>query len=40
MDEKRIKAFLDKKNVFAVVGVSNDAERYGHQVYKNLRGAG
>lgn len=40
MDEKRIKAFLDKKNVFAVVGVSKDPKKYGHQVYKNLRGAG
>lgn len=32
--------FLDKKNTFAVVGASRDPEKYGHQVYKDLREAG
>jgi predicted CoA-binding protein len=40
MDEKLIKAFLDRKNIFAVIGVSRDSEKYGHQVYKDLRDAG
>ena len=40
MDEELIKAFLDKKNVFAVVGASRDAQKYGYQVYKDLKNAG
>jgi predicted CoA-binding protein len=40
MDKELIRTFLDKKNVFAVVGVSKDPRKYGHQVYKNLRDAG
>jgi predicted CoA-binding protein len=32
--------FLDKKNVFAVVGASRDPRKYGHQVYKDLHNAG
>jgi len=40
MDQELIRTFLNKKNVFAVVGVSKDPKKYGHQVYKNLRGAG
>jgi predicted CoA-binding protein len=40
MNEESIKAFLDKKNVFAVVGVSRNSEKYGHQVYRDLRYAG
>lgn len=39
-NEELIKAFLDKKNVFAVVGVSRNSEKYGHQVYRDLRYAG
>lgn len=39
MDEKLIMEFLDKKNVFAVVGASRNPEKYGHQVYKDLRNA-
>jgi predicted CoA-binding protein len=35
-----IKVFLDKKNVFAVVGASRDPKKYGFQVYKDLKGAG
>ena len=40
MDEKLIGAFLEKRNVFAVVGASRDQRKYGHQVYKDLRNAG
>ena len=40
MNEELIKAFLDKKNVFAVVGASRDPRKYGYQVYKDLRSAG
>jgi predicted CoA-binding protein len=38
--EKQIKAFLDKRNVFAVVGASRDPQKYGHQVYRDLKDAG
>lgn len=40
MDEKLIMEFLDKTNVFAVVGASRNPKKYGHQVYKDLRNAG
>ena len=40
MNEKLITEFLDKKNIFAVVGASRDPEKYGHQVFKDLRNAG
>jgi len=40
MDEKLILEFLNKKNVFAVVGASRNPKKYGHQVYKDLRKAG
>ena len=40
MNEKLITEFLDKKNTFAVVGASRDPEKYGHQVYRDLRNAG
>lgn len=40
MSEKLILDFLNKKNVFAVVGASRDPQKYGHQVYKDLRKAG
>lgn len=40
MDEKLILDFLNKKNVFAVVGASRDPQKYGHQVYRDLRNAG
>jgi len=32
--------FLNKQNVFAVVGVSKNPAKYGHQVYKDLKEAG
>jgi len=40
MNEELIKKFLDKKNVFAVVGASKDPKKYGYQVYKDLKEAG
>jgi predicted CoA-binding protein len=40
MDAKLIEAFLEKSNVFAVVGASRDQNKYGHQVYRDLRAAG
>ena len=32
--------FLDKKNVFAVMGVSKNKEKYGNKVYFDLKHAG
>jgi len=40
MNEELIKKFLDKRNIFAVVGASRDPEKYGYQVYKDLKEAG
>ena len=40
MEEGLIREFLNKRNVFAVVGASRDPEKYGHQVYKDLKSAG
>jgi len=40
MNEKLIRAFLNKKNVFAVVGASRDPQKYGYQVYKDLKSDG
>ena len=40
MDQKMITEFLNKRNVFAVVGASRNPKKYGHQVYKDLRNAG
>lgn len=40
INEDLILKFLDKKNVFAVVGVSKDPEKYGHRAYRDLRDAG
>jgi len=40
MNPNFIKEFLKKENVFAVVGVSRSPEKYGHQVYKDLKEAG
>jgi len=40
MNEELIKKFLNKRNIFAVVGASRDPEKYGHQVYKDLKTAG
>ena len=35
-----IQEFLKKENVFAVVGVSGNPAKYGHQVYNDLKEAG
>lgn len=35
-----IRGMVDKKNVIAVVGASRNPEKYGHQVFKDLKGAG
>ncbi len=35
-----VNEFLRKENVFAVVGVSENLIKYGHQVYKDLKEAG
>jgi len=40
MNSELIKAFLDKRNVFAVVGASRDPGKFGFQVYKDLKSAG
>jgi hypothetical protein len=40
MKMELINKFLEKTNIFAVVGASRDLEKYGHQVYKDLKGAG
>jgi predicted CoA-binding protein len=40
LDEKMLGEFLEKKNVFAVVGASRDNRKYGHKVYKDLKNAG
>ena len=37
MNEELIEAFLDNKNIFAVVGASCDPQKYGYQVYKDLK---
>ena len=40
MNTNLITDFLQKQNVFAVVGVSSNPAKYGHQVYKDLKEAG
>ena len=40
LNSRLIKDFLNKTNVFAVVGASRDQSKYGHQVYRDLRDAG
>lgn len=40
MDEELIREFLDKRNTFAVVGASRNPEKYGHQVYRDLKEVG
>ena len=40
MSQKLISEFVDKRNVFAVVGASRDPSKYGHQVYRDLRAGG
>jgi predicted CoA-binding protein len=40
MDQELIRTFLNKKNIFAVIGASRDPKKYGYQVYKDLKNAG
>lgn len=40
MDQELIHRFLEKRNIFAVIGASKNPNKYGHQVYKDLRNAG
>ncbi|MFP3908422.1 MAG: CoA-binding protein [Halobacteriota archaeon] len=40
MTASMIEDYLRKQNVFAIVGVSTNPEKYGHQVYKDLKEAG
>ncbi|NQE53697.1 Acetate--CoA ligase [ADP-forming] II subunit alpha [ANME-1 cluster archaeon GoMg3.2] len=40
MNPNLITDFLNKQNVFAVVGVSKNPAKYGHQVYIDLKEAG
>jgi predicted CoA-binding protein len=40
MNPNLITDFLRKQNVFAVIGVSRNPAKYGHQVYKDLKEAG
>ena len=40
MNQELIRTFLNKKNIFAVVGASRDPKKYGYQVYKDLKNAG
>ena len=36
----QIKEFLNKENKIAVIGVSNESEKWGYKVYKKLKSAG
>ena len=40
INQEMIKEFLAKRNVFAVVGVSKESEKYGNKVYLDLKRAG
>ncbi len=40
MNAVLIREFLRKENVFAVVGVSRNPEKYGYKVYNDLKVAG
>ena len=40
MEQGLMESFLDKTNVFAVVGVSRNPEKFGHQVFVDLTNAG
>ena len=40
MKKELINKFLDKTNIFAVIGASRNPDKYGHQVYKDLKEAG
>ena len=40
INESLIKEFIDKKNIFSVVGVSENSEKFGNKVYFDLKNAG
>jgi len=40
MNTNQINDFLRKQNTIAVIGVSRNPAKYGHQVYKDLKEAG
>jgi predicted CoA-binding protein len=40
MEQGSIERLLERRNVIAIVGVSRSPEKYGHKVYKELKGAG
>ena len=40
INQDLINEFLDKKNVFAIVGVSKDEKKFGNKVYFDLKNAG
>ena len=40
INQELIKEFLDKRNIFAVVGVSKDKKKFGNKVYFDLKHAG
>ena len=40
INQELINEFLDKGNIFAVVGVSKEPEKYGNKVYFDLKRAG
>jgi predicted CoA-binding protein len=40
MTQSLISDFVDRRNVFAVIGVSRDPRKYGHKVYRDLRDGG
>lgn len=40
LDDKLVREFLDKENIIAVVGVSNDDKKYGNRVFFDLLKAG
>ena len=39
-NEELIRKFLNKRNIFAVVGASRNPKKYGYQVYKDLKETG
>ena len=40
MNADTLQDFLSKSNIFAVVGASNNPEKYGYKVYKDLKAGG
>ena len=40
MQNKSISELLDRKHSFAVIGASNNSEKYGYKIYKQLKEKG